>query len=81
MASDRDAGISLIDNNVLDNGIYQSSLNIKPITDYVTSEKTYNVKCYIITTKPINKGDTIKLYYHPYKRIVPPFIESKFIKN
>jgi len=66
--------------NVLDNGLYNSKIDIKPVTNYVTSEKVSNVLCPIITTKLINKGDVIKLYYDPYKRVVPPFIESLYVQ-
>ena len=67
--------------NVLESGLYQDKINIKPETNYITSEKVSNVSCYIITTKPINKGNTIKLYYDPYKRVVPPFIQSEYITD
>ena len=68
-------------NDVFNNGLYEIKLDVKPITKFITSEKVSKILCPIITTKVINKNDTIKLYYDPNKRIVPPFIESIYITN
>ena len=54
---------------------------ILPEITYPVSVDTIPVTSIIVTTKKINKGDNIKVYYDGNYRLAPPFVDSDYFQS
>jgi hypothetical protein len=70
--------ITIVD-DVIQNGIHNNTVLPTQKTKYIMSDKTYDVTTPFISTKPVQTGDNLKVFYDPQKKVAPPFIDPAYI--